>query len=546
MSTSSATDPQPEYLAPRARKPQSSQLLRTLSEDQLSFPNGASKTPETGVLTTCSGRNTPIPADAPPSVKATSSARRQIRAQQKHRLFPTIEYTARVSHFDPNSEHHDFRGFFVLFWIGLAIMVITAMLRNFRESGSFLIIRQWHLFTENLWELALSDLLMAGSTVVALPLHLVFANSNGILRWSRMGMPIQSLYQAAWLLYWIGWPFIRTWTWTAQVFFTLHILSLFMKMHSYAFYNGHLSETRRRLNALDKPETASKAAPVRYPNPRSRLQDNDHEDKPGSDDTELNDLREALAFELTSPLGQVTYPNNLTIRNFVDFLFCPTLCYELEYPRTSGTDWGELFYKSLAVFGCIFLLTVTSEEFIIPVLRESSHQMQDVDSIVEGALILAETISRLLFPFMVSFLLVFLVIFEYICGAFAEITHFADRQFYADWWNSCDWLEFSREWNIPVHNFFRRHVYSASRGKMSRPVATVITFFISALAHELVMGCITKKLRGYGFFAMMLQMPIVMIQRSRWVKGRTLLNNILFWCSMILGLSMMCALYVLV
>jgi hypothetical protein len=73
---------------------------------------------------------------------------------------------------------------------------------------------------------------------------------------------------------------------------------------------------------------------------------------------------------------------------------------------------------------------------------------------------------------------------------------------------------------------------------MSRPVATAITFLISALAHELVMGCITRKFRGYGFFAMMLQMPIVMVQRSRWVRGRTLLNNVLFWCSMILGLSM--------
>jgi sterol O-acyltransferase len=73
---------------------------------------------------------------------------------------------------------------------------------------------------------------------------------------------------------------------------------------------------------------------------------------------------------------------------------------------------------------------------------------------------------------------------------------------------------------------------------MSRPVATTITFLISALAHELVMGCITRKFRGYGFFAMMLQMPIVMVQRSKWVRGRTLLNNVLFWCSMILGLSM--------
>jgi hypothetical protein len=89
-----------------------------------------------------------------------------------------------------------------------------------------------------------------------------------------------------------------------------------------------------------------------------------------------------------------------------------------------------------------------------------------------------------------------------------------------------------------VHHFFRRHVYSASRGHMSRPMATVITFLISALAHELVMGCITRKFRGYGFIAMMLQMPIVMVQRSKWIRGRTLLNNVLFWCSMILGLSM--------
>lgn len=89
-----------------------------------------------------------------------------------------------------------------------------------------------------------------------------------------------------------------------------------------------------------------------------------------------------------------------------------------------------------------------------------------------------------------------------------------------------------------MHHFFRRHVYSASRGHMSRPLATTITFFISAVAHELVMGCITRKFRGYGFIAMMLQMPIVLVQRSKWVKGRTLLNNVLFWCSMILGLAM--------
>jgi sterol O-acyltransferase len=317
-----------------------------------------------------------------------------------------------------------------------------------------------------------------------------------------------------------------------------------MKMHSYAFYNGHLSETERRLNALDNPSTASKESAYRYPSPNQHMTGTKQrkelagkvpkeEEKPS-----LASLREDLAFELTSPLGRVTYPQNLTIGNFVDYALCPTLCYELEYPRTSHIAWYDLIAKTLATFGCIFLLTITSEEFILPVMIESAQRLEHIESLSDMCLILAESISLLLFPFMVTFLLVFLVIFEYLLGAFAEITCFADRHFYSDWWNSTDWLEFSREWNIPVHHFFRRHVYGASRPRLSRPMATLVTFLISAIGHELVMACITKKLRGYGFLAQMSQLPIVMLQRTKWIRGRTVLNNVCFWCSMILGLSL--------
>ena len=235
------------------------------------------------------------------------------------------------------------------------------------------------------------------------------------------------------------------WTWTAQVFFTLHTLVLLMKMHSYAFYNGHLSTTERRLAALDTPETASTAAAVRYPSPNTLVNEIDRgiEEKEHQDEKEaLNTLREDLALELTSPLGHITYPQNLTTLNYVDYILCPTLCYELEYPRTKKTQWMELFYKTLAVFGCIFLLTITSEEFIMPVLGDSAQRLEGVTSLSEKGLILAESISMLLFPFMVMFLLVFLVIFEYVLGAFAEITCFADRHFYEDWWNSNDWYAF--------------------------------------------------------------------------------------------------------
>lgn len=194
-----------------------------------------------------------------------------------------------------------------------------------------------------------------------------------------------------------------------------------MKMHSYAFYNGHLSETEKRLRALDNPSTASKAPAYQYPL-SGHKQVSEKREQTAAETLEVAQLREDLAIELISPLGSVSYPKNLTWSNYTDFLFCPTLCYELEYPRTGGIDWPQLGYKVLATFGVIFLLTITSEEFILPVLIESAARLENVESFSETALILAESISLLLFPFMVTFLLVFLVIFEYVLGAFAEIT----------------------------------------------------------------------------------------------------------------------------
>lgn len=238
-----------------------------------------------------------------------------------------------------------------------------------------------------------------------------------------------------------SWPFKRLWTWTAQVFFTLHLLTILMKLHSYAFYNGHLSETERRLAALDKPgpiEPTSPAA-IRYPEPYRRRPSMKLQHDEDDSTEPLVRLREDLATELTSPLGNISYPRNLSLGNYAEFLCCPTLCYELEYPRRPDRRWDEIAWKTLAVFGCIFLLTLTSEEFIVPVLSEAHLQLEALDSVTDKALILAETISMLLFPFMVTFLLVFLVIFEYVLGAFAELTRFADRHFYSDWWNSCDW-----------------------------------------------------------------------------------------------------------
>ncbi|ATY63677.1 sterol o-acyltransferase (APE2) [Cordyceps militaris] len=566
--------------------------------------------------TATSGTSTPVPENAPPSNKALSSARKTLRAEQRsiihhRRIFPTTDFASRLSHLDPDSDHRDFHGFFNLFWIGLAIMGLTTMLRHMKDTGYPFTFEIWSLFTVKLWHLAAADFLMVATTAVALPLHRAVraAPQDGCWTWRRGGVAVQSLYQVAWLAFWVAVPFWLEWTWTAQVFLLLHTMVLLMKMHSYAFYNGHLSETEKRLCRLDAPTargTEDRSPPYIYPvadvsrrtskaglavdlaggqedvhlhhagkhddgtqpqsaptspttrgkspssEPETTTNDTARTDHECDSDDEIELLRDALARELTSPMGHVTYPRNLTWANYLDFLFCPTLCYEIEYPRTPTINWTSLISKIIAVFGCIFLLTITSEDFILPVLVDAEARLATIaatpshSSLAETLLVLAETISWLLFPFMLTFLLVFLVIFEYVLGAMAEMTRFADRRFYADWWNSTDWMEFSREWNIPVHAFLRRHVYSASRPFTGRAGATALTFLISAVGHEIVMGCITKKLRGYGFICQMLQLPIVMLQRTPWVRGRRTLNNVCFWSSMIMGLSLICALYVLV
>ncbi|KAK4453684.1 hypothetical protein QBC34DRAFT_190879 [Podospora aff. communis PSN243] len=575
-STSAEAVAEGDYIArPRPRKPLHQQLSHLSQISNASELNGAATStfqslepPETAHASagtgTTSGRSTPIPLDAPPSVRSLSTARKQVRAEQRRRIFPTIEFASRVSHFDPNSDYRDFHGFFNLFWIGLAIMAITTMLRNIKDTGYPMRVQIWGLFTVKLWHLAIADFIMVASTAVALPLHRVFraAPARGALTWSKGGVAIMSIYQAAWLAFWIAVPFVLEWTWTAQVFLLLHTMVILMKMHSYSFYNGHLSETEKRLRALDDPSTASRAPAYLYPTPENpmgtvaspkRAEARGKSGGNGPEDDEIAQLREDLARELTSPIGNITYPANLTWANYLDYLCCPTLCYEIEYPRTDAIDWQNLLSKIAATFGCIFLLTIISEEFILPALTDASLRLdpslrtaESPLTTLEATLVLLEAISWLLFPFMLTFLLVFLVIFEYVLGAFAEITHFADRHFYSDWWNSTDWMEFSREWNVPVYSFLRRHVYSASRPHIGKANATVITFLISAVGHEIVMACITKKLRGYGFICQMLQLPIVVLQRTRWMRGKHTLHNVSFWCSMILGLSLICSLYVLV
>lgn len=200
----------------------------------------------------------------------------------------------------------------------------------------------------------------------------------------------------------------------------------------------------------------------------------------------------------------LVWPENVTYKNFFEFMLFPTLVYQLEYPRTSTIRPLFVIEKVLATFGTFSLIYTVTEHYIMP------YSPKRGDSLIN-------TFAHLAIPMIINFLLyvrasllsqnwrltssIFYIIFECVCTGFAELSYFADREFYQDWWNSTSWDEFARKWNKPVHTFLLRHVYASSRSGwgLGRWSATIFTFLLSALCHELVMAVVSKKIRPYLF-----------------------------------------------
>ena len=99
--------------------------------------------------------------------------------------------------------------------------------------------------------------------------------------------------------------------------------------------------------------------------------------------------------------------------------------------------------------------------------------------------------------------------------------------------------------------------------KVNKHTATLITFFLSACVHELIMWCLFKKLRGYLLILQMCQLPVrpgvalaeesaanvdtklVRLSRTRWLRGRKTLGNFIFWLGIFTGPSLLCSLYLI-
>ena len=98
-----------------------------------------------------------------------------------------------------------------------------------------------------------------------------------------------------------------------------------------------------------------------------------------------------------------------------------------------------------------------------------------------------EIFSAFYLPILMIYFGCFFIVFEFIPNFYADLSLFADRQFYQDFWNSSNFDEYARKWNRLVHEYLYRHVYLEYllRWRWTFFQANAWTFVFSIIFHEI-------------------------------------------------------------
>jgi hypothetical protein len=374
-------------------------------------------------------------------------------------------------------------GFYHFFWIILTFFVVSTFFVNWVETGKVL--------SGKLRDACFGD---ANGVLLGEALFLLLVILSGLsvfvcdacLGFLRNILPFSALMLGS------GFGFYRAWSGLQRAIYLLHSLSVFMKLYAFLYHHRHIKV----------------------------------------------------------PLTQF----NSKFYHLIYFAFAPTMLYSESYPKTDR--YKQKYSNSLfliffsvrkvivlerlaGIFLCGISMYIVVEEYILPVVQGIS--VLD-GSLHENFIRTLFIYSKLLLPCNSYFLLGFFFVFEYWCNLFAELTCFADRQFYTDWWNGISFYDFSTRWNIPVHKFLQKYIYRhlIEEAKYSKSAAMTVTFVFSSIFHELVMFVMmgpSKYIFTFLFVYQMLQIPLIsLVVGTGWAKNNVNLANWVFWIMLVLGI----------
>eukprot|EP00667_Euglena_gracilis_P008370 EG_transcript_8470 len=231
------------------------------------------------------------------------------------------------------------------------------------------------------------------------------------------------------------------------------------------------------------------------------------------------------------------YPSNISLWDIYYFAFSPTLCYDLNFPRSRRIRVKWILRRTFE-----FLLSVASMYLVIQRrmlpfvcdLRPSFSNQTEL-------LAFAETWTQVLMFNLLVWLMGFYAFFHLFLNILGELLKFGDRLFYMDFWNATSIDHFWRTWSIPGYRWMLRHIYGPLlKSGYSRTQASVVVFIVSSMMHEYSLGIIFQQLRFFAFTVVALQVPIA-IMTQRYVKG-TQMGNLIFWLNMVFGPHCFCTL----
>jgi hypothetical protein len=215
------------------------------------------------------------------------------------------------------------------------------------------------------------------------------------------------------------------------------------------------------------------------------------------------------------------------LQDFFLFFISPTLVYEPDFPRSERVNWFEALKQYCGFVGCCLILYISIQKYVIPVM----------DSLESYNI--AEHMFYLAVPTMLLWMIAFYAIFHCLLNALAEVSRFADREFYLEWWDATCMSEFWKLWNRAVYKWMCRHVYMESMrqvGFFNKTIAAISTYVVTAVLHEYLLAIAFVTLRPWFFGMIVAQIPFLYFTER--FKG-TRFGNLLMWLGFSAGLPVL-------
>eukprot|EP00041_Stephanoeca_diplocostata_P012482 m.209253 g.209253 ORF g.209253 m.209253 type:complete len:582 (-) comp18972_c0_seq1:384-2129(-) len=248
---------------------------------------------------------------------------------------------------------------------------------------------------------------------------------------------------------------------------------------------------------------------------------------------------------------RVRYPDNVNLSDMYYFIAAPTLCYELNFPRTPSIRKMFAIRRATECVVIGLFIVFLTQQWMIPLVENTLakidvYEFSQPNDLLAKLFFMFQRTLKLALPNNLIWLLLFYMYFHAWMNLVAELLRFGDRQFYRDWWNAHSVQYFWRNWNIPVHKWMQRHVYLPMRANnIPKPIAILTVFGLSAVLHEVLFSISLGVFKCYSFVGMIIYVPLAyftdfLYKNTRMTKTW---GNVIVWCSIVLGQPMGIVLY---